>query len=531
MDAVQEYYKNLIEYAFASTKKVAVATDFHGRMTQINNILGNDKTALISTILEFMVGSGTVDININTDNSQLTKALKDWKANVNKNINIDIPKGLRSFTEQYFRERWKSSFIVLVIKWAKINGFILPDRMYLMDGASIYVDNKKKNLNTNQYWFGQPYKEGAILLNDNKSDMTTYLIRKPYNQWYDQYPTPYLVKTGAIYHAEVKRQILSRQEDFINPSIPYSLFIKLGSDEAIRRGLVPSKEDLSKVLAEFKENLSENEHTLNLGAYPHDVKFEDFIPDYKKVLDPDVLKNTDKNLLSSLGMIEFTGFSSNREEAILNPKVLIEEVQNGVFDYVELLSEVMDLIKEKNKAVHRNIVNNEIRVMPGVVKAFVTDEMRSLIRSLYDRGVVSKKSTLENTTALDFSVQVNERDFEKKDKIDERMYPPVVQNQEQQENETEQNEDVPDDKKKNTPEANNYKNALFCETIVEPIKRLKDIPEDIRGLLKQKEQKIFKDSFNEAFKKATDLQLDDDLREKFSLEFAYNKLKELKSGE
>ena len=525
-----EYYRQLFEHAFASTKKVSVATDFHKRMVQINNILDNDKTALISTILEFMVGSATTDININTDNAQLTKTLNEWKTNVNKDINIDIPKGIRSFTEQYFRERWKSSFIVLVIKWKKMNGFILPSRMYLMDGASIYVQNKKKNLNSNEYWFGQPLKDESLALINN-SEYTTYIVRKPFNQWYDQYPTPYFVRTGTVYHAEVKRQILSRQEDIINTSIPYSVFIKLGSDEAIRRGLVPSKPDMEAVLSEFKKNIEENKRELNVNAYPHDVKFEDFIPDYKKILDDSLLRGVDKNLLSSLGLIELMGFSSTRQEAILNPKVLIEEVQNGVFDYVELLTEVMDLIKEKNKGVHRNIVNNEIRVMPGIVKAFVTDEMRSLIRSWYDRGVVSKKDGLENTTALDFSVQLNERDLEKKNKIDERMHPPIVQNQEQHSVSPDFNEDVPDDKKKDTPEANNYKNASFCEAIVEPIKRLKDIPEDIRGLLNQKEQKIFRDSFNEAFQKATDLQLDDDLREKFSLQFAYDKLKESKSGE
>jgi len=32
----------------------------------------------------------------------------------------------------------------------------------------------------------------------------------------------------------------------------------------------------------------------------------------------------------------------------------------------------------------------------------LTDELRTLIRSWYDRGIVGQKSALENTTSLDY---------------------------------------------------------------------------------------------------------------------------------
>lgn len=533
MSIESEYYNRLLDFAFKPTSKIKVATNFHSQVSQINRLLKNDKTALISTILEYMIHSATVDINFNTDNPTLSKVLNAWKKNLNADINIDIPRGLRSFTEQYFRERWKSSFIALNIVWEDVAGYKIPKTMYFMPGGCIYAKNPGQQLDTTTYYFGKPVKDS----NENQlknSEKKNYLIRKPYSQWYDVYPTPYLVRKGAIYHAEFKRQVLERQEEVVNTAFPYQFFLKVGSDEAIRKGLVPTKEELEKLAQDFQGKKSDfDSHGFAkglTGAFPHDVKFEELIPDYYKVLRADLLKGTDRNLLSALGMIEFTGFSSNREEAILNPQVLIEEVKDGVLDYVELLNEVMILIKEKNQETHKTTINNEIRVMPGVIKAFITDEMKVLMRSWYDRGLISKKSGIENTTPLDFSVQLSERDLERKNNIDDRMYPPVTMNIEKDAPVADPEvEDVPDDKKKTTPESKNYKNATGeINCITKPFAKISDIPEDILTHIPKDKRNIFKLSFNLAFKQASTLDMDAKIKEKVSLEYAYNKIKDSK---
>jgi len=66
-------------------------------------------------------------------------------------------------------------------------------------------------------------------------------------------------------------------------------------------------------------------------------------------------------------MIELRGFSSNREEAILNPKVLVEEVEDAVKDYVELLNEI---VKQLNKNSGKYTVNEKVEVQSGIIKHF-----------------------------------------------------------------------------------------------------------------------------------------------------------------
>jgi cation transport regulator len=255
------------------------------------------------------------------------------------------------------------------------------------------------------------------------------------------------------------------------------------------------------------------------------------IPDYAKALDEKILKATDKYLLSSLGLIELKGFSTTREEAILNPKVLIEEVEDGVLDYVELLDDIFYEFREKNKKEHPTLTNNSIRISPEIIKSFITDEMRTMIRSWYDRGLIAKQDAVENTTPLNFETQVNRRDKEKKDRLNFRMYPPVTQNLEKDFNDPSEpkpvNEDIPDDKKPNTPESDNYNNACEeIERINEPMKTIRSIPNEIRQHMSKDEQRIFKEAFNFAFENATELQMDIALRETTALEYAYKKYKE-----
>ena len=533
---MEQYYSKLFDLMLTPGGGIRVDNNFHGQMKQINNILSNDVTALISTIIEYMVHSGTVNINFNSKTSKLTNLFTDWKEDVNANIGLDIPSGLRGFTEQYLRERWKSSFIVAILKWHTFNGFTMPTRMYIVDGASIYVKNNTNNLNTAEYFIGKPGHTGTIKLENTKNQ--TVIIRKPYNQWYNPYPVPYLVKKGALYHALFKSKILDRQADIIETAFPYQLLIKVGTQEAIKKGMGPSQTDLDNIKAEFQKQNKNFDETLFakglVGAFAGDVNLEELIPDYKKALDIDIVKGVDKNLLSSLGMIELRGFSSNREEAILNPKILVEEVEDAVKDYKELLSEVVKQVKIRNSS--RYTVNDKVEVQPDIIRTFLTAEMKTLIRSWYDRGLVGDKSGLENTTGLNFQTQVRERETENKDNLDKKMYPRVIQNMEKDPADLTPNENISDDKKPGTPEANNYKNACEeTECITEPMKTIRSIPNEIRNELDKDSQQIFKIAFNEKFAQCTELDYDDFLREKTSMEYAVeqtlkNKNKELHKG-
>jgi len=522
-DIVGIYYQKLLELMLTGSGRISVPKEFHEQVKLIDKLIKNDTSALVTTILEFMIHTATVDINFISKNDTMNNLLGDLKKNLNSNINIDIPRGIRTFTEQYFRERWKSSFIVLKIRWRKIDGYFVPSRMWFMDGASIYAKNDKKLLNTHEYFHGKPNDKKSNILRDNEKE--TILIRKPYNQWYDIYPTPYLVKKGTLYHVLFKEKILSKQAEVLDTAFPYQLLIKAGSDIAMQTKQMPTEQQLKELQDQYKnrkEEFNEHQHSKGLvGAFPYDINFEELIPDYKKVIDEALLKPSDKNILNSLGMIELRGFSSNREEAILNPKILVEEITDSVLDYIELWDDVIYLMKQKNTNSRRNLSKLDITIEPGIIRAFISDEMRTMIRSWYDRGIVAKESALENTTPLKFERQLRLRDREKIEKLNIRCYPPVTQNLEKDVNDP----SIPDDKTPGSPESKNYKNANEAEIINKKMESANDIPNDIKKFLSKNQSELFVKKFNEKFEACTKLEIDDYLREKQSIEYAVDSIK------
>jgi cation transport regulator ChaB len=528
MADVNQVLLQFMDTVFSPSNKIKVATNFKGQMGQIKKMLKNDTTGMISTIQDFMIKSATVDINFEASNANLTNLFTDWSKNVNKGLNIDIPSGLRGFTEQYFRERWTSSFIVVKIVWGKnSDNYTVPVAMYVYDGASIIPKNDARTINGIKYYFGK-VKDSKILQNTEKE---TIFVRKPYNQWYDLYPTPYYVRRGTLYHGLFKNQILEKQAEMLSANFPYQLMLKLGTMDTIKRGMGPSEKDLQDAVDRFKGKKAEEDDQIYskalIGAYPGDVKVEEFIPDYIKTLDEKIMKGVDKNLLTSLGMIELKGFSQTREEAILNPKVLIEEVIDGVNDYVELLEEIVELTRDKNKSKYK--MGDHVSVSSGIIESFITDEMRTLIRSWYDRGIVAYEDALESTTPLKFKTQLIKREKENKNKEYITCYPRVVQNLEKDSADVSpvENENIPDDKKPDTPESQNYKNACDeSELIVEPMKTIRSIPNEFSSKMDNDEKQIFKRAFNEKFEECQKLEYDKWFTHQACIEYASGKVLE-----
>jgi len=411
---------------------VAVRTDFHGQMGQINDFFKNDQSALMITILNYMIATASVDFTFETDNTNLTKAFDGWKRNLNKDINVDIPKGLTAFTKQYFRERWKSSFIALNIAWDKDSesGLILPSKMWLCDGASLYVEGDGKRLDNYDYYIGKKVAEKYKL----PLKGTDVIVRKPYSQWCDKYPTPYLVSKGALYHALVKREIVDKQGGLIEAIIPYLLQLKAGSEQMAKMGQEPNEAELEQLKQQFrdlKENYRYQVRTKGaIGAFQHDIELEHFMPDLKKAFDSEITHSTDKNILAAMGMIELQGFSKNREETILNPKVLVEEITSSVNDYADLLEEIVDRILEKNKLEHRKYSQNDVRVVPGIIKSILTNDMKVMLQKMFDRGTIGHQDFLETCSPLDFKISLARRISEAENGIDVINYPHVIMNQE-----------------------------------------------------------------------------------------------------
>ncbi len=463
------------------TPNITVKSNFPDQVEQIDLLLGNDKTGLVSTIIDIMVHSSTVDIKIETENETLNKFLQNWQKNIlNRNVNIDIPGGLRALSTENFRERWRSSQLALKVIWGKEKfenqgTLIVPKKMWFLDGGTVFSE-KTNALNTRKFFININKKKVQL----KNSDSESIFIRKPYTSWHKDEVIPYLVRRGTVFNSLVKNAIVQKQSDVIESIIPMILQMKAGSDELALRGMNVSEKafkELKNKLVDAKDKFDENHNFGDLIAtLRHDVNLEYLIPDISKIFDDKIVKSTDRNLLSSLGLIELQGFSSTREEAILNPKVLVEEVVDAVLDWANLLQDVMIEMMRRNKVKHPNLSNNEIQVIPGIIKAFITDEMRTMLRSMYDRGVISKQDTIEDITGLNFEVQVNRRTRENERDLQTIMKPPVIQNLEQHEDvELIDNEDLENqDKKPNTPESDNFNNAILRDYFArEHLKRKK----------------------------------------------------------
>lgn len=514
---IWQYLKNL-------RVNIQVKRTFPAQVKQVDTLLENDKTGIVSTIYDFMVHSATVPMKIETKNESLNKFLQIWqKQLLNRDVNIDIPGGLRALSVENYKERWRSSLLALKVIWGEedfggSNGkWIVPKKMWFLNGGAIETESSG-SLNTRKFYV----KTGKG--KDDKTQLTSsptqsVFIRKPFTSWHKDEVTPYLTQRGTIFNALMKSAIVQKQSDVIEAILPLILQLKAGNDKLALEGMNPSEEDfkeLKEKIVNAKERFDQNGEFGDLiASLRHDVNLDYLIPDLTKILDDKIVKSTDRNLLASLGLIELQGFSSTRQEAILNPKVLIEEVTDAVLDWASLLEDVMIDMLNRNKAKHSTLTNSEIRIIPGKIKAFVTDDMKALLRSMYDRGILSKQTGAEDIADVDFEVEVERREKEAKRDLQTTMKPPVIQNLEQyQDPDVDNLEDQ--NKKPGTPEGDNFNNAILKNypkkgavtgeqvEVMAPYETIDALPDDVKDVLPVSAQLIWLTVFNAILKESGD---------------------------
>jgi cation transport regulator len=493
------YFKQVISRLLNPGNQIKVPKDFPMQMVKINELLDNDYTGIVSTIIEFMISSGTVDMNFVTDNQKLTEILNDWSIHkLNNNISLDIPKGLKALTSQYLRERYKSSFIVLNISWSKINGLILPDKMWFVDGSAVIVDGSNSNLDGKKYFLSDEDNELK------SSSKTTVLIRKPFNSWYEDYPTPYLVQRGILYNALLKKSLIEKQATVVEEMIPYILALRAGDANLLMKGAMG---DIEKQLTDVKEGLKQAKRNKKYqqdsgdmilkGRY--DLQVEHLIPDLTKLFNDSIIRPINNDLLCGLGLVELQGFSSDRQEAILNPKVLVEEIINGVNDAKALYEEVLDLIIEKNSELHPKHMGQDMRIVPGVVKAFLTDNMRKLIKDHVNTGILSIEDAFEGLPqGYDFEISKKRRQQEATNGDEELFFPRVILNQDSNLRDDTNTgrpitpNEIPKKKKKDVKADDEYLEAPYSNN--------EQLPPSVKDALPAHAQDIFRNAFNSAYK-------------------------------
>jgi len=501
-----QFFRQIISRLLNGTSsQIKVPQDFASRQQKINELLENDYTGIVKTIYEFMVTTGSVDMNFVSDNSNLTVTLQDWASHkLNANISFDIPRGLKALTTQYMRERYKSSFIVLNIVWDKIDGLILPSKMWLSDGGAILVGGNEDTLNGKKYYLGSDDNE---IKSTNKQ---TILIRKPFNSWYEGYPTQYLVSKGVLYNAMLKKTLISKQAEVIEEMVPYILALRAGDATLMAKNMMG---DIEKQLTTVKDTLKEAKRN---KKYQHDagdmilkgrydLNLEHLMPDLTKLFNDSIVKPVNNDLLCGLGLVELQGFSSDRQEAILNPKVLVEEILNGVSDAKALYEEVLDLVIERNTELHPKKMGSDIRIVPGVVKAFLTDNMRKLVKDHVNTGILSIEDAFEGLPqGFDFAVSKKRRQTEADNKDEDLFFPRVILNQDSNSltdvaPRTPTPNEVPQ-KKKKVVKAEEELEISSEEYLQAPYDNITQLPNAVKNNLPKAAQRMFMRIVNKALK-------------------------------
>jgi hypothetical protein len=226
-------------------------------------------------------------------------------------------------------------------------------------------------------------------------------------------------------------------EKIIAKALEYLLLIKKGTEQLTLSGkpeFTYSEQDLTDIKNNFSEFVQRTKKESGIPTHVtnFDTEFEHFIPDYTKAFSETLFAPIEKRLLAGLGLIEIVeGVASTRREGILNPKPFITEVYNGIKDFKSLLNDIIQTIIEKNASSHRKFATSDIHIYTSPIMPFIDDKIRAQMRSMYDRGVISKQTYAEVCGAdVNFPIEIQRRQNETDKDLDIKMYAPIIDNRE-----------------------------------------------------------------------------------------------------
>jgi len=495
-------------------RKVVVPTEFHDQVSVVNSMLKSDTSGLVDSLTDFMVESAMVDWTIETENDALNSTLNKWLETINIGYAGKVPIGINALAKEYFTERWKSSsFPVLKLtEWSPIDKILLPTKAFFVDGGSIYADpvNKKEEKNkliNYKYYLGRD-KEDSL-------DKSTIMTR-PYGRWFDEYPPVFLIKRGIYKNWKIIEDLKDKQIEILEQVIPYLFLVKKGTEAlATSQTKVYSDEELTTVkdrlqsLIETLEKSTADKKT-PMRVTQFDEEITHLIPDLKSIFDPILTATTERAILSGLGFVDIAeAVSTSRRESILNPKAFIEEIRSGVNDFKkQILFQLIYQISEKNKSDHRKYLSDSANfyISHSAVKAFATDEFKTQVQRLWRAGRLSDQTAIELVAEVDFKTEVYRKKKETKEGLPLELYPPIVDNRE------DQGIDFPGEKPEDVDENGNpisedkidevEKKEYDMSSHLEgaPYQTIKDLPPSIKKVLSSELQSVFMRVFNNAYK-------------------------------
>ena len=450
--------------SFISKEEIKVPDGYNDQVEAVKEVLKSDTSGIVNSILDFAINIATVDFTIEVENLTFKNLIQNWFSKINYSLLGKIPTGVKALAKEYYKERWKgSSFLLLRTQWEHIDiegtKFNLPTKMWFVDGENIVVKDESASriVGAEQYYLKVNSKQK--LLPTRKDELI--FVQKPYSSWSFLYPIPFIIQRGLYKNLQIFDLMNTKGEKIIGRALEYLLSVKKGTEGLALKGLPEftySKEDLKEVKEELKKLIDDAKSSSGTptAVSSFDTEIEHIIPDYSRALNIVLYTPLERRLLAGLGIIDIIqGISSARRESLLNPKPFIAEVENAIEDFISLLSDVMTTIKERNLDIHRKYFADKIQLHYTPIRQFIDDSLRDHLRSMYDRGVLSKQTYAEVIGGVDYDIEVTRRLQETKAGHNIVMYPPLIQNREDIPDLT--LEELPD---KTGPEAKNYKGTL-----------------------------------------------------------------------
>ena len=486
MSPILTWVNDLIQ--LFSQDVITTPSTYKEQVNAVKGVLSEDISGFVSTILDFSVNCSNVNYKLETNDDKKTEYFNKFLKDINSDLRGIIPTGINALAKEYFRERWKSSsFLILRVLWGKKDGVNIPKKLWFVDGKDIEISenkntkvigNKKYYLRINQ---GEDDKGRKLLPRYGNESI---YIQKPYSTWSEDYTVPYVIQKGIYKNLKFLELLETKGEYVVAKALEYLGLLKKGTEGMATTqnpDCIYSEDDLKKIKDDFTRFASDRKLGQGLSTYTtnFDTSYEHIIPDYKKAISHELFIAVEKRLLSGLGLVDvLQGVSSTRKESVLSPRPFISEVESGISDFKELMLEVVREMIDKNKELSVSTVS----FSNSPIKAFLSDDMKSLLRSVYDRGNLSRKSFIEDVAGFDYDVELNRIKHEKESGEAEALFPPVITNIEKDIEPSEPNDNVPDDKK--SVEKKNYTVSLAT------------LPDKVKKSMTKELQQIWIQSFN-----------------------------------
>jgi len=468
-------FNSFIHYLFNSGD-ISVPSEYHERCNKVHEMLDNDISGTINTVLDYAINSASeAKYRVECSSETLQKLLNLWLEKINIDIK-GVPTGLEALSKEYFSERWEgSSFCILkVADWEKItvgNTTIeVPTTMYFVNGSSIYVARPKdKNYTLGSDKFYLDEKESIPVAGKNED----IIVQKPFNRWFEQYATPYLIRRGVYKNWLGIKTLQDKSDEVITKVLPYLFLITKGTKEMFDAGVDYSDTELNTLTEHFKNEVEKYKNQKGktpTNAIPFDTKYEHLIPDMSKVLKEELYRQGYRTILAGLGFVDMLEISPSRQETRLNPKAFVSEINDGVGGFKAMLLEAISLIEQKNKGSHGKIFSDKgkLIIVNSPLKINI-EQMLDSLRQGFDRGPMSIQ-TYQETLGLDPQTEKERRKKELENGDEKLFFPHVINNVEKDSapdnispSKPKNDKKILPDRQPGTPEVENFKAEVPLE--------------------------------------------------------------------